>query len=483
MTTGTLDEVKKLVHDLKQKVEEKVTPKEQLLQMVTDTVGKQMQIHTRPQDQHRFDEIPEPRSLIKRFEIKGAEDILRAENTKTDFYGRPQMRFNPATGGRELMVKDERMAELQTAADDLAFVHAIMRVAGPAEYREMCQSGREAQAVRSLKSFRRFDRLTEGLKAELDSTTSGEGDEWVPTNFSRQLTDAIVLEHRVANLFPLIQMPTEPFTMPTQTAKPKASIVAEGAAPATATLGAGKPTTANKNLATKIFKYFLDFTDEVVEDSIIAIVPFVRRWTTLGLARGEETMIVNGDATGAHMDSDITDAEQPEKGQDGLRQFGSSDTVGITDPLAATEIRAIRLLLSVGFRENPNNLVYITSGLGLIRMMGITEILTIDKVGPQATIVQGQLAQFDGSPVIVSEHVREDLNASGVHDGAVTNRTIIIAAHVPSFVRGSRRDPRVEIDKTIKTSVTTMVASMRRGFLDVQDNATFDNVAIGVGLS
>ena len=63
------------------------------------------------------------------------------------------------------------------------------------------------------------------------------------------------------------------------------------------------------------------------------------------------------------------------------------------------------------------------------------------------------------------------------------DKTQAIYVHRDSFVRGSRRDPRVEVDKTIKTSVTTMVTSMRRGFLDIQSQATFDSVAILVNFN
>lgn len=480
-------ELLKLLADLKRNVDEKIVPKEQLLTMVSDAVKLQMGNHAEKQleETRRFDVIPEPKSLVKRFKLDKApaEMILKADNVKRDMFNRPII-SRDANGNRCVEHVDERMTELQRAADRIALVHGIMSIAGPQEYRELANKN-PYQAIRTLKSFEQWNDLTEGLKATITSTTSGSGDEWVPTNFSNQLTDAIVLAHVVAALFTRIPIPTEPFTVPTQRTKPKASVVAEGAAPATTTLGAGQFTTTNKSLSTKIFKYFLDFTDEVMEDSIIAMEPYIRKWIVLGLVRAEEDMIVNGDATGAHMDSDITNAEEPAKAFDGLRQFGSTHlfATGNPDPFTAAAVRNTRALLSVGFRENPSDLVYITSGLGLLNMIQIAEVLTLDKIGSQATILSGQLASFDGSPVIVSEHCRENLNASGVYDGVTTNRTIIICAHTPSFVTTSRRDPRVEMDKAIKTSVNTLVASMRRGFKDLQDSATFANVAIAVNIN
>jgi hypothetical protein len=41
--------------------------------------------------------------------------------------------------------------------------------------------------------------------------------------------------------------------------------------------------------------------------------------------------------------------------------------------------------------------------------------------------------------VIVSDYVREDLNASGVYDGATTNRTLALTVNRRAFVVGQRR--------------------------------------------
>jgi len=475
-----LEELKKSIHDLTAKVKEGITPKETLVTMVNDAVASNLAAARTPAEEtHRFDEVPEPKSLVRKFNIKSIHDVCRADNTRTNLFGHPQI-VKDSYGIRTLAMKDERLTEIQTAIDDVMLVHTAMCAAGPAEYKELARRDPRA-AIKGLKSFDRVDRLTEGLKAVMDTGTATEGLEWIPTDFSSQLTDAIMLQHIVAGLFPLIRMPTEPYTIPTQTAKPIASVVGEGAAATDTNFGASIATTANKSLASVIMKSFVDFTEEITEDSIIPMIPFVRGWVSKALLRAEETMIINGDATGGHMDSDTTAAEDPRKALDGLRQFAGSNIYNTTNPspFTADMIRNTRALLSPGFRENPSDLAYITSGLGLLNFIQIAEVLTLDKFGPAATILNGQIGAIDGSPIIISEHVREDLNATGVYDGVTTNLTIFLAVHLPSFVRGTKRDPRVETDRDIKTGVNTMAISQRRGFLDLQDSATFDNCAIG----
>ena len=51
------------------------------------------------------------------------------------------------------------------------------------------------------------------IKAAMDSTTSGSGDELVDTQEARALWDDVNLETAVALLFNTIQMPSNPFQM------------------------------------------------------------------------------------------------------------------------------------------------------------------------------------------------------------------------------------------------------------------------------
>ena len=54
------------------------------------------------------------------------------------------------------------------------------------------------------------------LKAAMDSTTSGAGDELLDTQEARALWDDVNLETSVAPLFNTVQMPSNPFQIPLQ---------------------------------------------------------------------------------------------------------------------------------------------------------------------------------------------------------------------------------------------------------------------------
>ena len=110
---------------------------------------------------------------------------------------------------------------------------------------------------------------------------------------------------------------------------------------------------------------------------------------------------------------------------------------------------------------NPTEIAWVVSIECYIRMLGLSEVLTVDKYGPNSPILTGELGSFDGSPLIVSEFVRNDLNASGIYDGTTVTKTEAILVHRESFVYGDRRRVTVETDRFPLTQQNVLVATER----------------------
>jgi hypothetical protein len=87
---------------------------------------------------------------------------------------------------------------------------------------------------------------------------------------------------------------------------------------------------------------------------------------------------------------------------------------------------------------NPADLAFIVGVSEPPRLLADTNLLTVDKMGPNATILNGQIGSVFGVPVIVSEHVREDLNASGVYDGITTTKTFMLCVNRNEWAMGQR---------------------------------------------
>jgi HK97 family phage major capsid protein len=188
---------------------------------------------------------------------------------------------------------------------------------------------------------------------------------------------------------------------------------------------------------------------DVEEDSIIPILPFVQRDIVRGLAEGREDAILNGDTAGTHEDSDTTSAADRRKLWLGLRAE-ANDQSNTTDlgTLSLANLRVMRGAMGK-YGVRPADLAFITSVAGYIKLLGLTEVTTVDKYGSQATVLTGELAKVDGIPVIVSEWARADLNASGVHDGATEDNTVIYLVNRSSYLIGERRRPNVQLLKEL----------------------------------
>lgn len=64
---------------------------------------------------------------------------------------------------------------------------------------------------------------------------------------------------------------------------------------------------------------------------------------------------------------------------------------------------------------NSAKLAYITSVAGYNAILSTDGLMLPRDMGPQANLINGQMANFDGSPIIISEFVRTDLESTGVY--------------------------------------------------------------------
>jgi hypothetical protein len=109
---------------------------------------------------------------------------------------------------------------------------------------------------------------------------------------------------------------------------------------------------------------------------------------------------------------------------------------------------------------------------GLIKMLGLAEVITVEKYGPLATIVTGQLASLDGIPVVVSEHMRDDVAATGVNTGVGPNTlSNLVLANRRAWIRGVRRAPTIKTKEDIETDQLIAVVTWRGDFQRVLGTA------------
>lgn len=428
-STVTVDFVslEQLVKEIKEKVDRRADEdKENIRQMVEEAVRR------------AFENQPLQRKAG--FEVPITGDI-NPKNPKEVLYAKA----------------DTNLKELQRKADDVYILSQLL--------------GRPAK---SLKYWAEYDNE---LRKTLGTDIVGEGSEWIPTGFSASLIEEVRLALKVAALHQRIAMPQDPYIIPGRAHIAGARFVGEGQTPShTSSVRSRKVTLEAKKLMD-----YIPFPYELEEDSIVPILPIVREDIVKSLAYAQENATINGDDSATHMDSDVTAADDPRKTWKGYRAVCLATAKVDLATFNVQALRAIRKAMGK-YGVQPADLAWVTSISGYVAMIGLPEVLTLDKYGPNATIITGELGRFDNIPIIVSEFVREDLNASGVYDGVTTNKTEIILVYRPGFLYGDRRDVMVEVDRSIKSQTVDMVASQRLDF-EPRYDITEPLVAIGVNLA
>jgi HK97 family phage major capsid protein len=268
-----------------------------------------------------------------------------------------------------------------------------------------------------------------------------------------------------------IKMPSSPYDLPVVKDVLKAQKVAEGGAAVAREFGTDKL----RFTASKIEAHHI-IPEELNEDSAPDFLAIARQECVQAHARAVESAILNGDNDGTHPDSDTQagSALLAEKLWKGLRasalaNSANGGTKNVAGALSSSVLLQMRAQMKK-FGVNPADLVWVVGPAVYAQLMGLTEILTVDKAGPLAsTILKGSLAAIFGVPVVVSQHMREDLNASGVYDGTTTTKGGILLVNASRFYVGMRRAPQLRIIQDLPNYDRYLMAAYQR--LDFQGHS------------
>ncbi len=305
------------------------------------------------------------------------------------------------------------------------------------------------------------------VKAAMDSVTVAGGNELVATSEAAQLWNDVNLETMVASLFSRINMPTTPFDIPLQLGDVNWYPGSENvSAKSTALTTARQTLTAHELVAEVPWSLTLE------EDAVIAMLPEVRRTLVRNSAEVIDDVLLNGDTSatnGINSDGATITSTTPGKahwlvGFDGLLHLPLIDNTSQANNLngsvtAAAYNQALRLLGKYGVRNNES--VFITDVNTYLASLVLDEVETVDKLGPAATILTGQLGVVYGHPLIVSEQMQLADSDGKVTDGATGTTGRILATNRSQWRVGFRRELSIETERDIQKRQNVMVVSMR----------------------
>ncbi len=349
--------------------------------------------------------------------------------------------------------KDSNFSQIQQANDDLYLGMVALGLQSPWQSRALTEYVKSSYPA--------------AFKA-METGTSSAGGSWIPTGFSRNLIELVRLEERVAALHSRFTMPTNPYTFPVEGADINAYVVAErtgddDAVDSTKFVPAETPGTSNNTFTAKKVGVRSVFSGEISEDSILPILPYVRGKIVRSLAAAQENTVINGDVRVSGAIDGVTLSTNQVTAYDGYRRaIQLAGTTFDCGTLNIANIRAARAGMGV-YGVDTSNLVYICSIAGYHKLLGLSEVITVDKFGPRATILNGQLGSLDGIPIIISEYVSDTLTGAGVLRGT-SNKTELLLVRKDMFQFGDWRQITLKQREVIETDQYVMVALQRLAF-------------------
>jgi len=100
-------------------------------------------------------------------------------------------------------------------------------------------------------------------------------------------------------------------------------------------------------------------------------------------------------------------------------------------------------------------------------------------------LITGEMGRFDNIPVIISEFIPENLNASGAYTSDVDNDyTSVELVYADGFAHGERSKFTIKQGEEIKTDQKFIVSRSRRDFKPLYMGTTYADsiICIGYGL-
>lgn len=262
-----------------------------------------------------------------------------------------------------------------------------------------------------------------------------------------------------------INMPTNPFKLPVVTSRPTFEVAGEGTDATSVDIG-----TANVTLDTAKLIGMSEYTYEIDEDSVLAILPVISSQLSKAAASAFENAVINGDVANNNLRDNLTPGDA-RTAFEGIRKVCSKNTqrgeVVIGAAFNLDAIGTMRAAMGV-YGLNPSDLLLILNPKDYNALLLETPVEDASSFGRPGTLQTGVLPSVYGITVIPTAEIPNTYNATAT---AMTNGGTSVAAlvHKPSWFVGVKRGFTVETDQNKVNQTNQVIASYRRDFKPLED--------------
>lgn len=305
------------------------------------------------------------------------------------------------------------------------------------------------------------------------SDASGVGAEWVPDLILPELMTKLYTPRAVEALFSSMAMPGKELRLPFLTLKVK-PYLKSGATWGTIT--AEDDVTSQVSMTAKSLAARIQIDEDASMDSVVAGLDYARASLADAIASAVEDAIINGDSAGSHQDtiaswnprsrwnaSGLGGSDDHRSAWLGLRAQAfdvSSTRDASSDSDHYNGILTTRALMDGAHGVGSNLALVCSPEYYLEKLLAIDEVATIDKLGPQAQVLTGQVASIGGMSVVPSDFMTNDMHTTGLYTGSSATTGYCIVNR-DAYVMGNYKPISTDFQREIVNGVVDVVATRR----------------------
>ena len=265
----------------------------------------------------------------------------------------------------------------------------------------------------------------------------------------------------------------------------------------------------------KPFACGVDVDRDADDDAVLSMMMEVRADIAAAMALALDDAMINGDTTASHGDdgSGALASWNPEGvfnltgaggALDHRRMFlglrhralkmTTSACLDLSGAVTFAKIQELRGKMTGGRGMNAARTAIVTDFLTIVKHLStLAEVVTLEKFGPNATVLTGQVVALGGCPVIRTPFMGRSgantgsFNASGVFATSSVTKAAILLADLDAYIVGTRKGITLESDTSILTDTVSMVATGRYAMMSPDhpgalSTSSVVNVAYGYNL-
>lgn len=343
-----------------------------------------------------------------------------------------------------------------------------------------------------------YQRAMHAVRA-MDTAESGFGSQLIGAQYVGDLWEAARRQSRVFNLLESFEMTEATTYLPVEVDIPEMLYVGESTEANSADYATVKTGSQRVQVTPKKFVIHQIFSTEMEEDSIIPYVPFLRRQAGLSMEHYSDSVVLNGDTTDAANGNINLDDADPAGTKhylslDGLRHAwlvdNTNNAKNMNGAINWNALNTVRNLMiddtNITDWGNPTmdaDLVYVADPRTATAISLLPEVLTKDKYGEGATVLNGEISRIGRHPLVVSQAMRLT-EADGKISTTGSNNTL---GQVQVFNRNGfkvawRRRVVMETEKLVGRDQTRLIWSLRFDFARFTPTGAASGIEAAAGI-